>query len=144
MRAAATANAATAHAADDAPPPALAATNGRRVLVADDNADSADSLAEILRLLGNDTRVARDGQQALDVAAAFRPSVALIDLGMPKLNGFDVARRLREQPWGRDITLVAVTGWGQDEDRRRSNEAGFDLHVVKPVDPAQLERLLQA
>jgi PAS domain S-box-containing protein len=118
------------------------AAGARRVLVADDNRDSADSLAELLMLLGNETRVARDGEQALDVAAQFRPDVALLDIGMPKLSGLDVARRLRTQPWGRDIVLIAVTGWGQEADRQRSREAGFDHHVVKPVDPALLEQLL--
>jgi CheY-like chemotaxis protein len=129
------------HARREVPDERMAAGT-RRVLVADDNRDSADSLAELLVLLGNETRVARDGEQALDVAAQFRPDVALLDIGMPKLNGLDVARRLRAQPWGRDIVLVAVTGWGQEADRQRSREAGFDHHVVKPVDPAVLERLL--
>jgi CheY-like chemotaxis protein len=79
---------------------------------------------------------------ALDVAAAFKPDVALLDIGMPKLNGYEVARGIRQQPWGRSVVLVALTGWGQAEDRRRSREAGFNLHLVKPVSPAALEKLL--
>ncbi len=117
---------------------------GCRVLVADDNADSADSLSNILRLMGHETRVARDGQQAYDAAAEFRPDIALLDIGMPLLNGYDVARRVREQPWGGAIRLVAVTGWGQDADRLLSEAAGFDLHLVKPVDPAALEALVDS
>jgi CheY-like chemotaxis protein len=114
----------------------------RRILVVDDNRDSASSLALLLRIMGNETQTAHDGLEALDVAAAFRPDVALLDIGMPKLNGYDAARRIREQPWGKGIVLVAVTGWGQEDDRRRSEEAGFDLHIVKPVEPSALERLL--
>jgi CheY-like chemotaxis protein len=76
------------------------------------------------------------------VAATFRPDVVLMDIGMPKLNGYDTARRLRAQPWGRNIMLVALTGWGQEEDRRNSREAGFDLHMVKPIEAAALEKLL--
>jgi CheY-like chemotaxis protein len=114
----------------------------RRILVADDNRDAADSLAIMLRIMGHETRTAHDGLEALEVAAAFRPEVILVDIGMPKLNGYDTCRRIREQPWGRSAVLVAVTGWGQDEDRRRSREAGFDLHMVKPVEPAALEELL--
>jgi signal transduction histidine kinase/FixJ family two-component response regulator len=114
----------------------------RRILVVDDNRDSALSLAMMLKLMGNETQTTYDGLETLDVAAAFRPDLILLDIGMPKLNGYDTARRIREQPWGRNIVLIALTGWGQDEDRRRSQEAGFDAHMTKPVDPAALERLL--
>jgi CheY-like chemotaxis protein len=92
--------------------------------------------------MGNETRAAHDGPQSLDVAAEFRPEVVLLDIGMPVMNGYDAARAIREQPWGREMVLVALTGWGQDDDRRRSREAGFNFHMVKPVDPAELERLL--
>ena len=114
----------------------------RRILVVDDNRDAAFSLSMMLELMGNETCVAYDGLQALDVAATFRPDVVVLDIGMPKLNGYDAARRIREEPWGRDIALIALTGWGQLEDRRRSRSAGFDAHLTKPVDPAALEKLL--
>jgi PAS domain S-box-containing protein len=135
-----------------AAPPALRApkspqtsrrrSGGRRIVVADDNADAVDSLAKLLAFLGHETRTARDGQEAIEVAEAFRPEVALLDIGMPRLNGYAAARRIRRQPWGRDMMLVALTGWGQEDDRRRSREAGFDAHLVKPVDPEALEALL--
>jgi signal transduction histidine kinase/ActR/RegA family two-component response regulator len=113
-----------------------------KVLVVDDNVDSATSLGLMLRLMGHDSRTAHDGLQAVDVAGSYRPDVVLLDIGLPKLNGYDVARRIREQPWGKEMKLVALTGWGQDEDKRQAKEAGFDHHMVKPVDPAALEKLL--
>lgn len=116
----------------------------QRILVADDNRDAADSLAVMLRIAGHDVRTAYDGQQALDVAETFKPSLALLDLGMPRVNGHDTARRLRETEHGRNIVIIALTGWGQPEDRNRSLAAGFDHHLVKPVDPSMLERLLAA
>ncbi len=126
------------------PPDATIAAKppARRILVADDNLDSAATLAMLLRLLGNDTRTAHDGMEAVAVAEAFRPDAALLDIGMPRLNGYDVARRLRAQPWGEDILLIAQTGWGQEDDKRKSREAGFDHHLVKPIDPSALEKLL--
>jgi PAS domain S-box-containing protein len=114
----------------------------RRVLVVDDNVDAASSLAMMLKLMGNDTQTAHDGLEAMDMAAAFKPDVILLDIGMPKLNGYEVARRIRQEAWGRNVVLVACTGWGQEEDKRRSQEAGFNLHMVKPVDPAALEKTL--
>ncbi len=114
----------------------------RRILVTDDNVDSAESLGQLLQLLGNDVTTAYDGSQAVEVAESLRPDVILLDIGMPKLNGFEACRRIRERPWGKDAILVAMTGWGQDEDKRRSQEAGFDHHLVKPVDPVALEKLL--
>ncbi|MGQ9424489.1 hybrid sensor histidine kinase/response regulator [Gilvimarinus sp. F26214L] len=123
-------------------PKAPDARTKRRVLVADDNEDSAQSMATMLELLGNETQTAQDGLEALGIAASFRPDVALLDIGMPKLNGYDVARRIREHRWGEHMCLVALTGWGQDEDRRRSREAGFDFHLVKPVDLSTVEKLL--
>src|SRR5262249_41869543 len=113
-----------------------------RVLVVDDNRDAAQSLAMLLRVMGREVRVAYDGLEALEAAATFRPDAVLLDLGMPKLNGYDTARRLRQQPWAQGLMLIALTGWGQEDDKRRSQEAGFDHHLVKPVDPEDLERLL--
>jgi len=113
-----------------------------RVLVVDDNNDSADSLATWLELAGHQVRTAYDGPQALAAAEEFQPRVILLDIGMPGMSGYDVARRLREQPATRDVLLLAMTGWGQDEDRRKSREAGFDEHLVKPLDPLLLKDLL--
>lgn len=118
------------------------ALKGVRILVVDDNKDSGDSLAMVLRLKGNEIRTAYDGLEALEIAETFQPELVLLDIGLPKLNGYDVARRIRQQPWGRDMFLVALTGWGQDEDRRQSREAGFNLHLVKPVGISTLETLL--
>jgi PAS domain S-box-containing protein len=137
-------------AAAGAPGPQGAGGNGEaaapksslRILIVDDNRDSADSLVMLLRLMGNDTRTAYDGQQGVDVAGEFRPDVALLDIGLPKLDGYEACRRIRAEPWGKGVVLVAVTGWGQDEDRRRSHEAGFNYHMVKPVDPDELMKLL--
>ncbi len=113
-----------------------------KVLVVDDNNDSADSLAIWLELAGHQVRTAYDGPQALAAAEEFLPRVILLDIGMPGMSGYDVARRLRAQPATRDVLLLAMTGWGQDEDRRKSREAGFDEHLVKPVDPQLLKDLL--
>jgi PAS domain S-box-containing protein len=123
---------------------AAAAPVRRRILVADDNVDSAASLAMMLKLMGNEVRTAHDGVEAVETAVAFRPDVILLDIGMPRMNGYDACRRIREQPWARGITIAALTGWGQEEDKRQSREAGFDHHLVKPVEPAALEKLLQA
>ena len=131
-------------------PPPPSATEGpgardarARILVVDDNVDAADSLGRLLALDGYDVRIANGGMEALREAESFRPEVILLDIGLPMMNGYDVARRLRKEPWGAEIRLVALTGWGQDEDRRRSKEAGFDEHVVKPIDPASLRVLLR-
>jgi PAS domain S-box-containing protein len=113
-----------------------------RVLVADDNRDAAASLSTLLAILGYETRTAGDGAEAVTAAEEFRPAVALLDIGMPKTNGYEVARHIRRQSWGKEIVLMAVTGWGQAEDRRRTLEAGFDHHLVKPVDPDVLAHLL--
>jgi two-component system CheB/CheR fusion protein len=125
--------------ASEAPPPLA----GRRVLLADDNRDGAESLAMLLRLTGHDVRVTFDGETAIAAARVFQPEVILLDIGMPKLNGYEVARRLRQGTDSAPVHLVAMTGWGQEEDRRRSREAGFDHHLVKPVDPAALQELLR-
>jgi two-component system, chemotaxis family, CheB/CheR fusion protein len=116
----------------------------RRILVVDDNTDSARLLAMLLKESGHETATAYDGLAALAVVETFRPDVVLLDVSLPKLDGHEVARRIRQQPWGKDMVLVALTGWGQDEDRRRSREAGFDEHMVKPVDEEALTRLLAA
>ncbi len=114
----------------------------RRILVVDDNRDSAESLAMLLKLTGHETHIAYDGLEAVEAAATFRPDVILLDIGLPKLNGYEACRKIREQPWSKGIVIVALTGWGQDEDRRKSQEAGFDGHLVKPVDHATLTKLL--
>jgi CheY-like chemotaxis protein len=114
-----------------------------RVLVVDDNVDSAESLAEVLEMGGHELRVAHDGPSALAVADDFRPQAIVLDIGLPGLTGHEVARRLRAEPWGRAIHLIALSGWGQAEDRQRSREAGFDAHFVKPVDLDELEAVLQ-
>ena len=117
-------------------------SGGRKVLVVDDNDDAAVSLSLLLGSLGYETRTAGDGEAALRAAEEFRPDAMLLDIGLPRLNGYEVARALRATPWGREITLIAVTGWGQAEDRQRTMEVGFDEHLVKPVDPdALLARL---
>ncbi|HEV3437548.1 MAG TPA: ATP-binding protein [Gemmata sp.] len=113
-----------------------------RVLVVDDNEDSADSLSMLLDLMGHDTRTAYDGLAAVETANVFRPNVILLDIGLPKLNGYDACRRIREQQWDETVVIIALTGWGNDEDKCRSKEAGFNFHMVKPVDPAALEKLM--
>ena len=110
-----------------------------RVLVADDNVAAAQVLALALDMLGQSTRVVHDGEAALVAAAEFRPELAILDIGMPKLDGYEVARKIRSSSWGRDMVLIAQTGWGQPEDRRRADEAGFDVHLTKPV---EIDRLL--
>jgi CheY-like chemotaxis protein len=114
----------------------------RRVLVVDDNQDAAESLALYLGMFGHEVRLAFDGLAAVEAAEQFRPHVALVDIGLPKLNGYDTARRIRAEPWGKNMMLVAVTGWGQDDDVRRAAEAGFDKHLTKPVDPQALAELV--
>jgi len=114
----------------------------RRILVVDDNVDAASSLSVMLDIMGHQVRTAHDGESGIEVAAAFHPDLILMDIGMPKLNGYDACRRIREQPWGENIEMVALTGWGQADDRRKSQEAGFDRHMVKPVDLDVLTKLL--
>ena len=116
---------------------------GRRILVADDNHDAADSLAMLLELAGHEVRVAHRGRAVLTLAQSFRPDTALLDIGMPDLSGYELARALRQEPWGAGIQLIALTGWGQDEDRRRAMEVGFDQHLIKPVDPTRLMEVIR-
>ncbi|MFZ6177899.1 PAS domain-containing protein [Nannocystis pusilla] len=113
-----------------------------RVLVVDDNHDGAGAMAMMLEMLGHVVRTAHDGVEAVEVAGAFRPQVILMDVGMPRLNGLDATRQIRERPWGKDIAIIALTGWGQDADRARSKAAGCDCHLVKPINLGDLERAL--
>ena len=113
-----------------------------RVLIVDDNRDAAEALNVMLSAWGQTTRVAYDALAALDVAGKFRPDVVLLDIGLPRLHGYDVARRLRDQPWGRQVLIIAVTGWGQEADRQQSKAAGINHHLIKPVDPETLKKLL--
>jgi len=113
-----------------------------RILIVDDSKDGADSLAMVLKMMGNDTRTAYDGKEGVELAEEFRPEVVLFDIGMPKLNGYEACRLIRKQPWGRKVIVIAVTGWGQEDDRQRSHDAGFDHHMVKPVDPQALMKML--
>jgi CheY-like chemotaxis protein len=120
-----------------AEPPARQVTPCR-ILVVDDNDDAAETLAMMLRLQGHSVQTAQDGLQALEVAPEFLPQVVMLDLGMPRLNGFETATRIRLQPWGREVPLIALTGWGQPKDRQRTVEAGFNEHLVKPVGQQEL------
>ena len=115
---------------------------GWRILIVDDNRDSAESMSEMLRLLGNEVAVAHDGFEAIEQADAFRPKLILMDIGMPRLNGYDATSRIREQTWGKDIAIVALTGWGQESDRSKSKEAGCDSHLVKPVSLSDLQKVV--
>jgi CheY-like chemotaxis protein len=116
--------------------------SSQRILVVDDNCDSADSLRTLLTLLGAEVEVAYSGTQALSTIEEFHPAVVLLDLGMPEMDGYEVAERIRQRTDFHDVTLIALTGWGQDEDRRRARHAGFDHHLVKPADITSLQALL--
>jgi len=117
-------------------------SKAKRVLLVDDNVDAAESLAQLLSLSGHDARTAGDGGQALRLAQDFHPEVVFCDLGLPGMNGYEVAKELRLLPFGREIVLAALTGYGQPSDREKSAEAGFDAHLVKPVDPSVIESFL--
>lgn len=117
--------------------------SARRVLVVDDNEAMVDALSTMLRLMGSDVRTAANGQEAVEIAEEFHPEVVLMDLGMPIMSGYEAARRIRQEPWGEEMQLVALTGWGQDEHKQRTLDAGFDHHFVKPVRPADLEKLFE-
>jgi signal transduction histidine kinase/ActR/RegA family two-component response regulator len=120
------------------------ALSGRRVLIVDDNRDAAESLGLLLSCLGSKVRVVYDGPTALEATSSFRPAVVLLDIGMPGMDGYEVARRVRQQAALKGVTLIALTGWGQEEDRRRCRQAGFDHHLVKPVDVDALQALLES
>ncbi len=126
----------------DARPAVEAPNQGLRILIVDDNRDSADSLAMVLQLMGHDTRTAYDGLEGVALATDFRPDAILMDIGLPKLNGYEACMRIRERPEAASVVIVAITGWGQDADRRRSQMAGFNHHMVKPIDPDALAILL--
>jgi signal transduction histidine kinase len=132
----------TRQAAQPADDEAADAMTPHRILIADDNADSAESMGMLLRLMGNDVRIANDGLEAVEQAEAFQPDIVLMDIGMPRLDGYEAARRIRNQDWSRDTLLVAVTGWGPTDDSQEATAAGFDCHFTKPLDPAELRRLV--
>ncbi len=115
---------------------------GHRILVVDDYGENAETLAELLRMEGNEVEIAHDGLKAVEIAAKFYPAVVLLDIGMPKLNGYEAARKIREQPWGKNMVLIAITGWGGENDRNRSREAGFNAHLLKPVNYPELAKLI--
>ena len=121
-----------------------AASHPLRVLIADDCKDAAQSLEILLCLWGHEVRMAHDGLTALQVADSYQPHVILLDIAMPRMNGYEVARRLRQTPGMESVRLVAVSGYGQERDVRRAWEAGFDHHLLKPYDPEQLRRLLES
>jgi DNA-binding response OmpR family regulator len=116
----------------------------RRILIVDDNHDAAESLSMLLSITGHETSLAHDGGEAYDCAERERPDVMLLDIGLPTLSGFEVCRRIRQQSWGRDLFIIALTGWGQDADRQKTREAGFDGHLVKPVAYDSLLKLLDS
>lgn len=113
-----------------------------KVLVVDDNRDAANSLSMLVELHGHQVRTAYDGEEALALAGAFHPDLVLLDLGMPVMDGYQVCRQIRERPWGLRVVVVAITGWGREEDRLNTRRAGFDQHMVKPVAPAAIRALL--
>ena len=115
---------------------------GQRVLVVDDNLDSATSMSMLLSLAGNECATAHDGKQALNIAKTFEPNLILLDIGLPEMDGFEVCRAIRQEPWGKNIWIIAMTGWGQAEDRERSKQAGFNAHLVKPVSISKLSELM--
>ena len=117
-------------------------TSHHRILVVDDNEDAARTLKTLLEWMGHTVALAHDGQAGVEAFHTFRPELILLDIGLPKLNGYEACRRIREDPASADVVILALTGWGQESDRRRSAEAGFDMHIVKPVDPDELESLL--
>ena len=132
----------TGHEPREAAPRALPAVAARRVLVVDDNVDAAESVAMLLRLWGHQVRIAHTGPEAMRAAEEFRPALIVLDIGLPGMNGYDVAQHLRKQPLFRNTVLAAMTGYGQENDRRRSREVGFDHHFTKPVDPEALHAFL--
>lgn len=113
-----------------------------RILVADDSRDSADSLSLLLSIVGHEVRAVYAGKDAIELLLSFQPSVALLDIGMPIVGGLDVCKHIRNQPWGKTVTVIAQTGWGRPEDRQMTSEAGFDYHLVKPVQPQKLLEIL--
>src|SRR5204862_6686832 len=125
------------HAREPLPP-------GQRILLVDDNRDAVETMAAVFRLQGQEVFVAYDGESGFELAAEHHPRIALLDIGLPSMDGYELARRIRQAPWGEDMLLVALTGWGQEQDRRKSSEAGFDAHLVKPMEAGQLSADLQS
>jgi CheY-like chemotaxis protein len=121
---------------------AVPQTAGRKILVADDDQDSAESLAMLLQMMGHEVRSALNGLEAVNLAADFRPDLIVLDIGMPGLDGYEVCRQIRQQPWAHRVVIAALTGWTRDEDRDRSQQAGFNHYLVKPVDPQALTDLV--
>lgn len=117
-------------------------TTAHRVLLVDDNADSSEPLSLLLQSKGHETRVSTDGEEAILVADDFRPNCVVLDLGLPRMDGYEVARRLRERPYGAELVLVALTGWAGKDVRSKAADAGFDYHLVKPVNWEELERIV--
>lgn len=115
---------------------------GRRILVIDDNQDAAQILGMVLEMSGHEVHLAYDGEQALAMARELLPEIALVDIGLPKLNGYGVAECIRAEPWGEKMVLIALTGWGHEDDKRRALAAGFNFHLTKPVDPDQVDALI--
>jgi CheY-like chemotaxis protein len=113
-----------------------------RILVVDDNIEAADALSQLLGLSGHEVEAVHDGSDALELAARFHPQAVLLDIGLPKMNGYDVCRLMRREPWGKDLAVIALTGFGQDADRQKSSAAGFDGHLVKPVELEAVLRIL--
>jgi CheY-like chemotaxis protein len=114
-----------------------------RVLVVDDNKAAADLLSMVIKMTGNEVRTAGDGLRACEIAEDFLPDIILMDLGMPIMDGLEAARSIRKAPWGKNVKIIALTGWGQEEDKQLTREAGFDAHLVKPVEPETLQELLR-
>jgi CheY-like chemotaxis protein len=116
--------------------------NARKILVVDDNIDAAETMALLLSTMGHEAKAAHEGKTGLKLAEEYRPEIILLDIGLPGLNGYEVVQKIKSTEWGKRIKVVAVTGWGQEEDKRRAAEAGFDLHLTKPVNPAEIEKIL--
>ncbi len=114
-----------------------------RVLIVDDNKIAADLLSMIIKIAGNEVRTAGDGRSACEIAEDFLPDIILMDLGMPIMDGLESAKSIRKAPWGKDVKIIALTGWGQEEDKQLTKAAGFDAHLVKPVEPTVLQELLR-
>lgn len=125
---------------DSAPPPSAVT---KKNLIVDDSRDVTDTMAMLLGALGHDTRAAHDGQSALQIGAAYRPYAVILDIGLPDMNGYEVARRVRLEQWGAQVLLIAATGWGQEADRHLADEAGFDVHLTKPIDFEALQAVLE-
>jgi CheY-like chemotaxis protein len=120
-----------------------ASLHAHRILIVDDNRDAAVSLATLLQITGHETFMSHDGRAAIEAAQKHRPDLVLLDIGLPTFNGYEVCRQIRGQPWGKEMVLIALTGWGQSEDRRKSRDAGFDGHLVKPVNYGDLVKMLR-